>query len=267
MKRITSADNPIWKAAMRLTAKRERDRAGAYLAEGFHLLDEGVKSGAVLRSVFVRESLLLREPGLLDPWPQAERAAVSVGDSLFDRGVDTETPQGVLSVVEKQSWSEEAFFSKAGEGRGNLLLLDRLQDPGNVGTVLRTAEAAGFGGVVVLKGTADVYGPKAVRAAAGCLFRLPLYFAEDGEEALGLLKKRGKRVLASTPYGDRYYYDVDMRENVCLVIGNEAGGVCRKILDRCDAAVKIPMAGGAESLNAAVAAGILIFESARQAAR
>ena len=147
---------------------------------------------------------------------------------------------------------------------GNVVILDRLQDPGNIGTIIRTAEAAGYKGVVVLKGTADVYSPKVIRAAAGSVFRMPVLFLESPAQAIELLKKYDKKIVSTCFDTENNYYDIELKKNIGLVIGNEGNGICRELVEDSDIRIKIPMTGTVESLNAAVAAGIIMFEAIRK---
>jgi TrmH family RNA methyltransferase len=144
------------------------------------------------------------------------------------------------------------------------LALDRVQDPGNVGSLIRIADAAGFDGVIATPGTGDPYGPKAARAAAGALFRVPVFFARDAGEAADLLAAAGKRVAVADARGAASCYDADIARDVAFVIGNEGGGPSGDFADNASMTVRVPMPGGAESLNAAAAAAILMFESVRQ---
>ena len=144
-------------------------------------------------------------------------------------------------------------------------MLDRIQDPGNLGTLLRTADGAGYEGVLVLKGSGDVYSPKVVRSTAGSLLRMPILMVDTPEEALTLLKTYGKTVLCSCPHRGVDYELAPMAFDTALVIGNEASGACDTFLEQSDHLVRIPMKGPAESMNASVAAGVLMFESLRQA--
>lgn len=145
-----------------------------------------------------------------------------------------------------------------------MIVLDRLQDPGNIGTILRTADAAGFCGAILIKGTADIFSPKIVRATAGSLFRLPVFMAESPEQAINMLRKYGKKIICTAPDCCNNYYDVDMQNDAAVIIGNEGNGVSDEFLIKSDYLVKIPMQGTIESLNAAVSAGILMYESVRQ---
>jgi len=189
---------------------------------------------------------------------------VSMESGLFRKLSDTETPQGIMAVVKKRICSEEEFFRTKETGASNIIVLDRLQDPGNIGTILRTADAAGYMGAVLMKGTADIYSPKIVRAAAGSLFRVPVLTADTPEQAIRMLRKNGKKIICTTPNCSSYYYDIDMKNEIAVIIGNEGNGACEEFLIESDLKIKIPMEGSIESLNAAVSAGILMYESVRQ---
>ena len=143
----------------------------------------------------------------------------------------------------------------------NIVVLDRLQDPGNIGTIVRTAEAAGYRGIIVTAGSGDIYSPKVVRAAAGSLFRMPVLQVDDSMEAVNMLRKMNKRIVTAALDTDIYYYQTDLTENIALVIGNEGQGVSEVFMESSDIKVRIPMEGSIESLNAAVAAGILMYQS------
>jgi RNA methyltransferase, TrmH family len=268
MRQITSPDNPVWKQVKKLQRKKGRDSEGCYLIEGFHLVLEALDNGKDLTLTLIRESLLEQEPSVSALITRLEAGGVAVfvtPDDIFDRTADTETPQGLLSVVRRHDWRPIDFFEKNDHNENsNLIVLDRLQDPGNVGTILRTADAAGFMGAIILKGTADIYGPKVVRAASGSLLRIPVLFIDSPEDCIALLRHYGKQSVAATPYGDRNYYECPIAENTAIIIGNEGGGVSETLLEQTDIRLRIPMDSSVESLNASVAAGILIFESIRQ---
>ncbi len=270
MKYISSKENPIWKRYLKLKQKKTRDREGLYLGEGQNLIEEALKENLDPELVFFRAVEGTDEPetvfaGLLDRLEARKIPIIVLRADLFDLLADTETPAGVLSVLKKQSWTAKEFFDRPRRGYGNILVLDRIQDPGNLGTLIRTADAAGYEGVLILRGTGDVYSPKVVRSTAGSLLRMPFLTAEDPEEALAFLKKAGKQVFCSCPHNGQDYEDCPMKENIALVVGNEAAGAAEIFLQEADSLVKIPMMGAIESLNASVAAGILMFESLRQA--
>lgn len=279
MKRITSGDNRLFKEAAQLKQKKYRDERSKYIIEGPNLIREALQNGGEIELVILSEdsgeSIFEKEFGkeLKEGFPP-ETANIPMAvmpPGLFRRLSDTETPQGILAVVKKKIWTEEEFFSPAGRADAaakpvpsNVIVLDRLQDPGNIGTILRTADAAGYLGAVLMKGTADIYSPKVVRAAAGSLFRLPVLAADTPEQAVRWLKRHGKTVVCTVITGKMPYYDADLAENTALVIGNEGNGVCREFIEQSDILVTIPMEGTVESLNAAAAAAILMYESVRQ---
>lgn len=259
MKVIGSSDNKVYKRIRSLQQKKYRDRLSRYLVEGENLVMESLSEG-LAATVLIRDD----RRDLYDRFAEKDAYSVFMTGDLFRKVAQTETSQGILAEVEKRTYDAAAFKAAA---KGNILVLDGLQDPGNLGTILRTAAAAGYGGAVILKGTADVYAPKVTRAAAGALFRLPMYFAETAEEAAALLKEMGKTIVGTTPRNGVSYLEADLTTGIALVIGNEGNGMSEAALAVCDRNVYIPMHTGMESLNAAVAAGILMYKSVEGAQR
>ncbi len=254
MKLITSGENQIYRIAAQLKQKKYRDEQKKYLIEGPNLIREAMGNGGDIEMIIRSEDF--------NPEEIANAPMAVMSSGLFRKLSDTETPQGIMAIVKKRTYSEEEFFSPG--IRSNLIILDRLQDPGNIGTILRTADAAGYLGAILLKGTADIYSPKIVRAAAGSLFRLPVLMEDTPERVIRMLKQHKKNMICTTPKCSSYYYDIDMKENAAVIIGNEGSGVCDEFMDHSDILIKIPMEGKIESLNAAVSAGILMYESVRQ---
>lgn len=270
MKHIASSENTMIKKAMKLKQRKMREKEGLYFIEGLSLCREALAAAVNIDTLMIRESEYYSEKNgeyedLLEQSSKAGIETVVVKDGLFNKLTNTETPQGIAAVAKCRYWDAGSFFAadKSG-GQGNILVLDRIQDPGNAGTLLRTAEAVGCQGVLVVKGTVDLYSPKVVRAAAGSLFRLPLLFTADAQETVRLLHSRGKRVVAAIPYCENFHFQTRLDRNVAFVIGNEAGGVSADFLEMSDCQVKIPMCEPVESLNAAVAAGVIMYESLRQ---
>ena len=262
MKLITSVENQIYKTAVQLKQKKYRDEQKRYLIEGPNLICEALNHGGEIEMILSREDYYDEDlncggTGLA----QAGAGVAVLSSGLFRKLSDTETPQGIMAIVKKRVYSEEEFFAP---GFPNIIVLDRLQDPGNIGTILRTADAAGYMGAIILKGTADIYSPKIVRATAGSLFRLPVLMADTPGQVIRLLKEHKKNIICTTPNCSRFYYDTDLKENAAIIIGNEGNGVCDEFLKDSDTLIKIPMEGTIESLNAAVSAGILMYESVRQ---
>lgn len=257
MKQITSKDNQLYKHCIRLAAKKYRDMYGQYLIEGEKVIEDALKAGIKLVTVIAKQEYDLHPRRFSCP-------CVLTDAKLFSQLAQTTNSQGILAVAEKQILSRNEFCRKIREKSGNVVLLDRLQDPGNIGTIIRTADAAGYSGIMTIKGTADLFSPKIVRAAAGSLFRMPVFSAEDSKEAVSILEEEGKTILATGFDTDLYYYDVDMKQNTGLIIGNEGNGISEDLMKKAHRIIKIPMDGDIDSLNAAVAAGILMYESVRK---
>lgn len=259
---ISSPENRIVKEAASLAEKKYRDRTGSFLAEGPKLVKEAMLLGNRVRFIFTRAGAADAEAAELAE--EAESAGLAVymlTESVFSKAAQTQTPQGICAVLEKKECSSGEFFEKA--GNGCILVLDRLQDPGNVGTLIRSAEAMGFAGVLCIKGTADPWQPKVVRAAAGSLLRLPILLCEDAQQALDLLAGAGKQVFTAAMEAELSCWDAPLAENAAIVIGNEGAGAGEQ-LKAAATLVSIPMAGRTESLNAAVAGSMLMYESYRQ---
>lgn len=263
MMHISSTDNRIVKLAASLSDKKYRDRECAYLLEGVKMLREALENRGKARVIFIRAESASAEARELARQADAQGLAVyEVSEAVFAKISQTETPQGILAVMEKPVISHDEFFRLCGDK--DILVLDRVQDPGNIGTLLRSAEAAGFGGAVFIKGSGDPFSSKAVRAASGAAERLPMIFAESADAALALLRLAGKRIFATAMEAQRLYYDADISRNAAIVVGNEGSGASQAMLDGADEVISIAMDGKAESLNAAVAAGIIMFEARRQ---
>lgn len=263
MKSITSVDNQLYKMTIQLKQKKYRDKLGKYVIEGPNLIAEALTNCADIEWIIKSTDYDMTELEAVIPQGKEGPQFAEMPLDLFRKLTDTETPQGILSVVKKKQYSAQEFFGSGRPG-SNVIVLDRLQDPGNIGTILRTADAAGYLGAILVKGTVDIYSSKVVRAAAGSLFRLPVLHSETPEEVLTTLKKYRKTILCTTPNCDQYYYEISMDRDIALIIGNEGNGACEEFMSNSDINIKIPMAGSVESLNAAVSAGILMYESVRQ---
>ncbi|MHC1722900.1 MAG: TrmH family RNA methyltransferase [Aminipila sp.] len=270
MKKITSQDNRIFKMCLQLENKKYRDKLGKYIIEGPNLIEEALKNSVMPDFVIINEANI-QTPEIIslchkytNETGKSEQDRILVfEEKLFQKLTQTENSQGILGIVDKFTFTEEKFFDCPKEGSGNILVLDRLQDPGNVGTIIRTADAAGYNGIMVLKGTVDIFSPKVVRACTGSLFRIPILFVDSPNHALDILKKHGKYVISTGFETEKYYYEVDLKKNIGLVIGNEGNGIGQEFKEQSDEIIKIPMAGSIESLNASVAAAILMYEAMR----
>ena len=240
---ITSKANSVVKNAKKLHQKKYRK--SAYLIEGWHLFEEAVQAGVTIEKVFALESY--RDQ--LAAFPQT----IWVSEEILLDLADTQTPQGIVAVIQK----EEVGLPDLHQGK--YLFLEDVQDPGNVGTMIRTADAAGFTGVIVSDKSADIYSLKTLRSMQGSHFHLPIYrmpLATFVEEA----KKSDLPILATTLSREsKDYRELSSLENFVLVMGNEGQGISSVMAESADQLVHIGMKGRAESLNVAVAAGILMF--------
>lgn len=240
---ITSKANSVVKNAKKLHQKKYRK--SAYLIEGWHLFEEAVQAGVTIEKIFALESY--RDQ--LAAFPQT----IWVSEEILLDLADTQTPQGIVAVIQK----EEVGLPDLHQGK--FLFLEDVQDPGNVGTMIRTADAAGFTGVIVSDKSADIYSLKTLRSMQGSHFHLPIYrmpLATFVEEA----KKSNLPILATTLSREsKDYRELSSLENFVLVMGNEGQGISSVMAESADQLVHIGMKGRAESLNVAVAAGILMF--------
>lgn len=253
---IISQDNKIYRMCIQLGQKKYRDRLGLYIAEGEKMVREALAADRA-KTVVMREDY----KGDFD---LEGTAFVFMTGSLFSRIAQTETSQGILAIVEEPDFDRESFLQAISAKGGNLLVLDRLQDPGNIGTIIRTADAAGYAGMIVMKGSGDIFSPKVIRAAAGSLMRLPVYKAESEGEALSLIREAGKEIVGTTPEAGIAYDKADWSGGIALMIGNEGNGLSESFKAATHRNVRIPMNKEVDSLNAAVAAGILIYESIKE---
>ena len=182
-------------------------------------------------------------------------------DTVFAHASDTKTPQGVLCVVRQKSYKLEDLLK--GEKR-HLLVLDNLQDPGNMGTIVRTAEGAGVTGVIMSRDCVDIYNPKTIRSTMGSIYRMPFYYAEDILKAIRKIKDAGIKVYAAHLDGEKSYDEEDYAFSCAFLIGNEGNGLREETSKMAEHYIIIPMSGEVESLNAAIAASVLMFEVKRQ---
>ncbi len=256
---LTGLQNPLVKAAAELKQKKYRQQRGEFLAEGLRTAEEAVAFKAA-QQLFYTATEDERTLRLLEQAAAMQVKLVCVSEAVMKKIADTETPQGIIAVCRMQEKPLEQLLAS-----GKLLLvLDRVGDPGNIGTMLRTADAAGVGGIILLKGTADIYAPKTVRSSMGSLFHVPILSGVAEQEFIDNAKKAGYQILVTALDGADNLYQADLKGRLAFVMGNEAGGVSTTLLQQADKRVFIPMRGKAESLNVAMAAGIVMFEAMRR---
>ena len=243
---------------------RHRRKTKCFVAEGIKLVKEAASYGR-LQKVYMSEKLYEQEwGGRSQDEILAQLGGVQaelVSDSVFAQIADTVTPQGILGIVRMPEYSLEEILDS---DKKLFLLLDDLRDPGNLGTILRTSEGAGMSGVILSKESVDLFNPKVVRATMGAIFRVPFVYVENLPQVIGEMKQRGIAVYGTLMEGSRIYDRIDYRQPSGIVIGNEANGISQKVIDELTERIRIPMEGSLESLNAAVAAAVVMYEAARQ---
>lgn len=260
MQQITSAHNPRVKAWAGLLEKKNRDKQHKFLIEGIHLVQEALKARIDMECICYDI-----ERGI--PAELSEAAAASldvewigVTAAIIAKCTDAKTPQSVFAVVRKSSDEAEALLA---EGRSLVVVLDGVQDPGNVGTIIRSADAVGASGVLVGPGSADIYNPKVIRSTMGSLFHLPV-IEGNLTEILPKAKERGIRLAGTSLQAAENCYAYDFTGPVWLLFGSEGRGLSPNVRELMDDGLIIPMQGQAESLNVAMAASVLLFEAQRQ---
>lgn len=253
---ITSTSNPQVKNLQQLAKKAKvRNEQDVFLVEGMKMFREAPRER--IRKVYLSKSLY-EEKG------QAFCEGLDVEileDHVFAAASDTRTPQGILCIMKQYHYQLSDLTKKECP---HLLILENLQDPGNLGTVMRTAEAAGVNGVIMSRDTVDIYNPKVVRSTMGAIFRLPFAYADSLFDVAEQCKQMGVTLYAAHLRGENSYDREDYRKASAFLIGNEANGLSDELSNQADRLIRIPMAGKAESLNAAVAAAVLSYEAARQ---
>ncbi len=268
---IASCANSRVKRIVTLQEKsKNRAKENVFIIEGIKMFEEAPVQK--IREVYIEESLCnLTAQGPLQRKLQECRKrgieAEIVTKEVFTKISDTRSPQGILCVVERYAYRVEKMLANAlerqkTEGRAPLfLLLEDIQDPGNLGTMMRTAEGAGADGIILTKGTVDIYNPKTIRSTMGSLYRVPFFYTDELVTVMELLKQNGIKVYAAHLQGEKYYYQFDYQEGAAFLIGNEGNGLKKETADKADCYLKIPMEGQLESLNASIAAALLMYQA------
>ena len=276
MKTITSRDNPALKSARKLLTRKGREAEGAFLVEGSKLISEASSAGFVIERVFVNAGALVRgeaEAGVFE-------GEAALEEKLFSELAKTVSPQPYIAVARQpdpgaaqpdpgtaQPDPGTALFSGKMRGAGGrVLILDRVSDPGNVGTMIRTALASGMDCVWCVKGTADAFSDKALRASAGAVFHLPVAAGLSARECIARARGMEARLVVCSAGGEDLF-EAELTGSIAVVVGSEATGPQEELLGAADAVVGIPMAEASESLNAAAAAAVVMYEALRQSRR
>jgi TrmH family RNA methyltransferase len=260
LRRIEGRHNALVKELRRAFARGELTPDGYCAIEGLRILEEAIRSGLKFRAVFFSESGQARAGRLL-PQIGAHVETLLLPDKVFAGAVASETPQGVAALARWKGSSLEDVLARA--QAGPLLVVAGIQDPGNLGTILRSAEAFGAGGVVLGDATVSQFNPKVVRASAGTVFRLPLAQAQMSD-ALARMKERGLRLVATSSHRGTPIQQAKLSGPLAIFVGSEGAGLNRDLMAQMDEVVAIPHSEKVESLNAGVAASIVLYEIARQ---
>ena len=250
METITSLKNPRVLAWRSLKEKKGREAQDAFLVEGTKMVHEALNSGFPVQAVLLRE----KETLSFDLPPSVP--VFLLPDHVFQSVCDTKTPQGVAAVLSRRVQPLAGI---------RFLALDGIPDPGNMGTIIRTADAAGFDGLILSPDCVDIFSPKVLRATMGSIFRMSFAFPQDLPDSLRDLREKGFSVLSSQLDGDPFYERENVSSSFVLIIGNEGNGISDPVKAEATHRLRLPMRGGAESLNAAVAAGIMMYDLTKNA--
>ena len=259
MQTITSKDNELIKHIRKLKDKKYRDESNEYVVEGVKLVEEAVKENAKIKQIIVCEDTTRTyEIPTHIMLEIAKYECISVSDKIFNIITQVTNPQGIMAIIEKNAQDAQIDYTQ-----DIIVVLDNLQDPGNLGTILRTVDSIGLNQIIVSKGTADAFNSKVVRSTMGAIFRIKIIEVENLVQAIKEMRKHHFKLMVTSLQTKNSIYDIDFNKKI-IVIGNEANGVSKEIQDMADEKAKIPMLGRTESLNASVAAGVVMYEYVRQ---
>lgn len=259
MQTITSKDNELIKHIRKLKDKKYRDESNEYVVEGVKLVEEAVKENAKIKQIIVCEDTTRTyEIPTHIMLEIAKYECISVSDKIFNIITQVTNPQGIMAIIEKNAQNAKIDYTQ-----DIIVVLDDVQDPGNLGTILRTVDSIGLNQIIVSKGTADAFNSKVVRSTMGAIFRIKIIEVENLAQAIKEMRKHNFKLMVTSLQTKNSIYDIDFYKKI-IVIGNEANGVSKEIQDMADEKAKIPMLGRTESLNASVAAGVVMYEYVRQ---
>ncbi len=257
MQVIKSKDNNTLKEIKKLKEKKYRIENKKFIIEGFRFLEEGFKSDFIIDRLFIKESSVDKFKEKFSLYiDEYEEKIFIINDNLFKNISGTENSQGVLAILQMK----EENFNKE---EGLYILADKVQDPGNLGTIIRTAHSASCKGVILTKDTVDLYNEKTLRATMGSIFNIPIIHDEDLVFTKKLISE-GYNLVCSSLQTDKNFFEVNLVDNAIIAVGNEGNGISDEVMNLATCKVKIPMLGNTESLNVAIAASIMIYEGVRQ---
>ena len=256
---ISSKDNETIKNIKKLKDKKYRDLENVYIVEGIKMLKEAIIENAKIKQIIIcddsEKSYYISKEIMYEI---AKYECIYVTNKVFKYITAVQNPQGVMAIIEKNNKDKKINYDE-----DIIVALDDIQDPGNLGTILRTVDSCGLKQILISKGTADPYNPKVVRSTMGAIYRVKIIECEDLEKTLEEVKKNKFKILVTSLEDSKSVYDIKYNKKV-VIIGNEANGVKKEIMNIADEKIKIPMLGKTESLNASVATGIVLYEYVRQ---
>ena len=259
MQIISSKDNDLIKHIKKLKDRKHRDESNQYVIEGMKLITEAIKEKVKIDKIIICENCEISENMSKEMMYEiAKYDCIYVTDQVFKSITGVNTPQGILAIINKMQEKQEIDYSQ-----DIIVALDNIQDPGNMGTILRTVDSAGLNQILISKGSVDCYNPKVVRSTMGAIFRVNIIECENLVNTLKEAKKHKFKIAVTSLQTEQSIYDIDYKNKV-IVIGNEANGVSQQIQQITETKIKIPMLGRTESLNASVATGIIIYEYIRK---
>lgn len=257
---ITSISNTQIKQVCAYVSKaKERRKDKVFVVEGAKMFEEAPESW--VKKVYVTEAFLQKYASGEISQKLQKLAYETVSEEVFAKMSDTKTPQGILCVVSIPEYRLEDVLK---DTNGVYILLEDIQDPGNLGTMIRTGEGAGIAGVIMTKETVDIFNPKTIRATMGSVYRVPFIYVDSLSDVIAILQQKGISVYAAHLKGEQYYDAFDYTKGGAFLIGNEGNGLREETANLADTYVKIPMAGKVESLNAAIATSLFMYEASRQ---
>lgn len=262
---ITSLANPKVKNVVKLRQRSHRDELKQMISEGYREIKRALDYGYAPVQLFYCEELFLKginEPKIIERARKAGAEIYSCSAPVFEKMAYRERPEGLLAVGPQPSFTLDELRSRLGE-HALVIVAETIEKPGNLGTILRSADAAGADAVIVCDRCTDIYNPNVVRASTGVLFSMPVVECTS-REGLEFLRSLGFKTLAATPHAEALHYEVDLTGRVALVVGNEQFGLTDTWMNEADLKVRIPMLGRADSLNVSAATTILLFEAVRQ---
>jgi len=254
---IESKENNLFKNTKKLKERKNRNKSNKYVIEGFRLVQEAFKANVNIEYLIVAEDAVEKLDQYLSSYINEDIKIYKINSNFFKELISTENPQGILAVINMNIMPIKTD--------GNFYLLcDKLQDPGNLGTIIRTSHAAGVQGIILTKGTVDIYNEKTIRSTMGSIFYIPIHYDDDNLSLVKSLKEEGFNLVVTSLDTDKDFFEEDLRGKVLLTVGNEGNGVSGEVLDLANTKVKIPMPGNAESLNVAIATSVIMYEKVRQ---